>query len=54
MYRTENFQQPTLPAGFFWFHAPQTYHLGAGLEIVTDANTDFWHIINSVLSEDEL
>ncbi len=42
MYRIENFQQPTLPAGFFWFHEPSTYHLGAGLKIVTDANTDFW------------
>lgn len=42
MHRTENFQQLTLPEGFFWFHAPQTYRLGTGLEIVTDANTDFW------------
>lgn len=42
MYRAENFRQTTLPDDFFWFHAPQTYHIGAGLEMLTDAHTDFW------------
>jgi len=42
MVRFENFQQPSLPPDFFWFNEPSTYHLGSGLEIITDAQTDFW------------
>jgi len=42
MYRLENFQQTSLPKGFFWFNVPSKYRLGSGLEIFTEANTDFW------------
>lgn len=39
---TEQFLQPALPGGFYWFNEPARYHLGAGLEIFTDEKTDFW------------
>jgi hypothetical protein len=39
---TEQFLQPALPSGFYWFNQPGRYRLGAGLEIYTDAKTDFW------------
>jgi regulation of enolase protein 1 (concanavalin A-like superfamily) len=38
----EQFLQPSLPSGFYWFHEPRRYQLGAGLEIFTDEKTDFW------------
>jgi regulation of enolase protein 1 (concanavalin A-like superfamily) len=38
----EKFLQPGLPEGFHWFNAPAKFRLGAGLEIFTDAKTDFW------------
>ena len=42
MQRTETFQHSTLPEGFAWFNEPARYKLGDGLEIWTDAETDFW------------
>jgi regulation of enolase protein 1 (concanavalin A-like superfamily) len=42
MQLTEKFQQPTLPKSFYWFNEPAKYHLGSGLEIYTDKETDFW------------
>ena len=42
MQRKEQFLQPSLPPDFFWFHEPAQYHLGNGLEILTDEKTDFW------------
>jgi uncharacterized protein len=38
----EQFLQPSLPGGFYWFNEPTHYHLGEGLEISTDEKTDFW------------
>ena len=42
MHRIEQFSQPSLPEGFYWFHEPSRYGLGNGLEIFTDEKTDFW------------
>ena len=42
MQLTERFQQPTRPEPFFWLNEPTQSHFGAGLEIFTDARTDFW------------
>ncbi len=39
---TERFQQPTRPEPFFWLNEPTQASFGAGLEIITDARTDFW------------
>jgi regulation of enolase protein 1 (concanavalin A-like superfamily) len=38
----EKFQQSKLPPAFHWFNPPDRYQLGAGLEIFTNAQTDFW------------
>jgi regulation of enolase protein 1 (concanavalin A-like superfamily) len=38
----EKFLQSNLPDNFFWFNEPAQYRLGNGLEIYTDAETDFW------------
>jgi hypothetical protein len=38
----EQFLQPSLPGGFYWFNEPAQHRLGAGLEIYTDEKTDFW------------
>ena len=38
----EKFLQPTIPDGFHWFNKPARYKVGKGLEIFTDAQTDFW------------
>jgi len=37
-----DFTSSKLPAGFYWFNEPTKYHLGTGLELVTDKETDFW------------
>ena len=42
MHRIEQFSQPSLPEGFYWFNEPSRYGLGNGLEIFTDEKTDFW------------
>jgi regulation of enolase protein 1 (concanavalin A-like superfamily) len=42
MHRIEQFLQPSLPEGFYWFNEPSKYRLGNGLEIFTDERTDFW------------
>ena len=42
MHLVEKFQQPSLPKSFYWFNEPARYQLGAGLEIYTDEETDFW------------
>ena len=42
MQRVEEFLQPSMPEAFYWFNEPARYQLGAGLEIYTDAKTDFW------------
>lgn len=38
----ETFASPQLPAHFSWLNEPSQYQLGNGLEIVTEAQTDFW------------
>jgi len=38
----EEFLSPTMPEGFYWFNEPKDYQFGAGLEIYTDEETDFW------------
>jgi regulation of enolase protein 1 (concanavalin A-like superfamily) len=38
----DNFLQSNLPENFYWFNEPTRYQLGNGLEIYTDAETDFW------------
>jgi uncharacterized protein len=42
MPRREEFRGTSLPEGFYWFNEPARFQLGAGLEIFTDAKTDFW------------
>lgn len=42
MHCMEQFLQPSLPEGFYWFNQPGRYLLGNGLEIFTDERTDFW------------
>ena len=42
MQLVEKFQQPSIPANFFWFNEPSRHQFGAGLEIFTDPKTDFW------------
>jgi len=42
MYLEEKFLQPGLPKAFHWFNEPARYQVGNGLEIFTDAQTDFW------------
>jgi regulation of enolase protein 1 (concanavalin A-like superfamily) len=39
---TEDFLQPNIPSGFYWFNQPKRFKLGAGLQIFTDEQTDFW------------
>jgi regulation of enolase protein 1 (concanavalin A-like superfamily) len=38
----EKFSNAILPKNFYWFNEPTKYQLGSGLEIYTDAETDFW------------
>jgi hypothetical protein len=38
----ERFLQPAVPETLHWFNEPAKYRLGSGLEIFTDAKTDFW------------
>ena len=38
----EYFLESSLPQDFYWFNEPARYHIGNGLEIFTDAKTDFW------------
>jgi len=42
MHLIEKFQQPSIPANFYWFNQPTTFQFGAGLEIYTNEKTDFW------------
>jgi regulation of enolase protein 1 (concanavalin A-like superfamily) len=42
MITIEKFLQLDLPEDFYWFNQPARTHLGAGLEIYTDEQTDFW------------
>ena len=42
MQLTERFLSPSLPAGFYWLNKPTYYHVGNGLNIITDEKTDFW------------
>jgi len=39
---TEKFLQSSIPEPFHWFNEPTRYKTGDGLEIYTDAGTDFW------------
>lgn len=39
---TERFLQPNRPEAFHWLNEPERAQFGAGLEILTDARTDFW------------
>ena len=39
---SEKFLRPDLPEYFYWYNEPSKYSLGNGLEIFTDAKTDFW------------
>ncbi|MFH1009393.1 MAG: DUF1349 domain-containing protein [Candidatus Latescibacterota bacterium] len=38
----ENFETSSLPKAFHWFNEPTHFQVGSGLEIVSDAETDFW------------
>ena len=40
--RTGRILSSNLSEGFFWLNPPARYHLGDGLEIYTDRDTDFW------------
>ena len=42
MYLLERFGGVSVPEGFCWLNEPARYKVGAGLEIWTDAETDFW------------
>ena len=49
----ENFLQPSLPQGFYWFHEPSRYRSGNGLEIWTDEKTDFWQTTHYGFQRDD-
>ena len=36
------FTSSNISSEFYWFNEPVEYHLGTGLELVTDKETDFW------------
>ena len=38
----ELFLKPSIPQDFYWFNKPAKTRFGAGLEIFTDEQTDFW------------
>ena len=38
----EEFTSSTIPDNFYWLNEPDTYHFGNGLELLTEAETDFW------------
>lgn len=38
----EEFLQPSIPEDFYWFNQPAKTRFGAGLEIFTGEQTDFW------------
>jgi regulation of enolase protein 1 (concanavalin A-like superfamily) len=38
----ERFLGTGIPEGWSWFNAPARFKVGAGLELWTDAETDFW------------
>lgn len=38
----EKFMQPTVPRNFHWFNQPARFQAGNGLELYTNARTDFW------------
>jgi len=40
--RQEHFSDHALPEGFYWFNPPPGQRLGAGLEMITGPETDFW------------
>jgi regulation of enolase protein 1 (concanavalin A-like superfamily) len=42
MHIKEEFLHTVLPADLYWLNEPARYSLGAGLEIYTDEQTDFW------------
>ena len=42
MQLVEKFAGASVPEGFHWFNEPVRHKVGAGLEIWTDAETDFW------------
>ncbi len=42
MQRIEKFLQSSIPRSFYWLNEPTRYNLGAGLEIFTNTQTDFW------------
>ncbi len=42
MNKTERFLGPGLPQSYHWLNPPAHHSVGSGLEILTDARTDFW------------
>ena len=42
MQGVERFLGASIPDGWAWFNEPARFKVGAGLEIWTDAETDFW------------
>jgi uncharacterized protein len=42
MQHKEEFLLSSMPKRFYWFNEPARFTLGKGLEIFTDAKTDFW------------
>lgn len=42
MRMTETFSDGQMPSGFHWFNEPASFSFGAGLEMRTRAETDFW------------
>ena len=42
MQQVEEFLQPFRPEAFSWLNEPARYKFGAGLDVWTDAETDFW------------
>jgi regulation of enolase protein 1 (concanavalin A-like superfamily) len=49
----ETFGQPTLPTPFSWLNPPARYRLGEGLEVWTDAETDFWQTTHYGFQRDD-
>ena len=48
-----HFSTSSLPAELHWFNEPQRHKSGQGLEMVTDAETDFWQTTHYGFQKDD-
>lgn len=53
MHLKEEFLHTVMPGDFYWLNEPTRYTLGAGLEIYTDPQTDFWQTTHYGFQRDD-